>query len=533
MCRGNPRGALSRTSLTARELWVVGIGLLLLGWAALGMYVAHGGLYSDDWGMAADYRYAHVPRYLNAVAGQADQLGARPLLAVLLPIPAALFGTNPAPGHAVAIVLGVAESVCFFAFLRTLGLRRGDAGAIAALAFLFPWADSIRLWATGSLNSFAVSFALLGVVLSLRAIERPGWGAVRVCSVSLMAASVLTYEMAAGVLLLAGVLYFRRAPRVRAIRWWVGDVLVVGACLVYTALTIARSAPGASQGLHALPTFVRQTSAVLSLSFVPPGLGGTLSHALRGLALALAVGVVVVAVRRVRAGGDAELRTWLFVVLGGALAVCAGYALVLGTYLEPIDAGLGNRVNLVAGFGYVTVVYGLVACAVRVALRTDRSRIAAFAVLLLAIAVGYGVRLGNDAATWDRAASLQRRVLATTEHFAQRVGDVRTLVTFDAPGNAASEVPVFYATWDLTGALQLGLHDRSLMAFPVYTGVRMSCEENGVAFWYQNSGASHAPYQGMYFVDALNGSGMRITSRERCARAQRQFAPGPLDASHA
>jgi hypothetical protein len=55
-----------------------------------------------------------------------------------------------------AIALGVATSVCFYAFLRALSIEPIHAAAIALLSLLFPWSEAARLWPTASINNLAV-----------------------------------------------------------------------------------------------------------------------------------------------------------------------------------------------------------------------------------------------------------------------------------------------------------------------------------------------------------------------------------------
>lgn len=55
-------------------------------------------------------------------------------------------------------LLGVLVAVLLYGVLRTLGVPWFHAGPIAALTFVYPWSDSIRLW--GSANPPPLSIAL-------------------------------------------------------------------------------------------------------------------------------------------------------------------------------------------------------------------------------------------------------------------------------------------------------------------------------------------------------------------------------------
>ena len=138
--------------------------------------------------------------------------GGKPLLALILAAPPALFGGSAVAWLLMAVALGAATSTCFYLVLRTLGLQRIHAGAIPALTLLVPWSSSGRLWATASVNNIAICFFLIGLVVALRALRRPGKDGrgMHAVAVFLYVISVLTYELAATAALVAGTLYLTR-----------------------------------------------------------------------------------------------------------------------------------------------------------------------------------------------------------------------------------------------------------------------------------------------------------------------------------
>ena len=221
------------------EVAVVAGVLSVLAAITFGRHVLDGGFYSDDWGNAAVFRFAESPRFFNAVEEFAGYLGSRPVLAVVLALPHPLFGDHLWAHHVLSLMLGVVSCLCCYLFLRAIPMARIHAGAIACLALVFPWADAIRLWPTASLNTVALDFAFLGAFIALVGIRREGRRSTVALagSAALYALSVLTYEVAGIALLLVGALYLLNAPRSKALRWWAVHAAVVGAALVYTALT--------------------------------------------------------------------------------------------------------------------------------------------------------------------------------------------------------------------------------------------------------------------------------------------------------
>src|SRR3989442_14612892 len=83
-------------------LTVVGLGVLAV--IAFGSHVLHGGLSSDDWAGAADFRESG---YIHGAARSFGSFGARPLMALLQPGRFALLGTSARPHLVLAVALGL------------------------------------------------------------------------------------------------------------------------------------------------------------------------------------------------------------------------------------------------------------------------------------------------------------------------------------------------------------------------------------------------------------------------------------------
>jgi len=500
--------------------------LIALAAFVFGGHVLHGGFYSDDWGNAAEYRFVNAPHYLHAVEGRARDMGSRPLLALLLPAPDAIFGIHAAPQLALALVLGVLTCFLLYFFLRTLGLAPVHSGAIAALVLLFPWADSIRLWATASLNTVALCFGLLGLTVALRSLRRDDRkGSLgHALAIALFVLSILTYEVMALALLLTGLFYRGRAARSRVIRWWLADALAVGLALIYTALTTSKQAGSASHLIHNLPVYARQSLAVLSLSFVPPGVQSTIP---RLLALALAGAAVVVLVRRQRRRPEAETRRLLVLIAGAALAIPCAYAILIDSYVSPLDGGYGNRGNLFAALGYAAMAYGLaLAVAKAVAGSRRRLEVVLASVLVLLIGTGYALRARDDVAAWDRAAALQAELLHGFDRVAPSVPAGTTVVSFGFPGDVEG-APVFNASWDLKGAVLLRT-DQRLQAQPFFQGATLRCLPSGLSMTLPDVDAPIVlRYRRIVFADLRVARAEQIRSRAACLSASRSFPSAP------
>ncbi|TMK26000.1 MAG: hypothetical protein E6G62_03475, partial [Actinobacteria bacterium] len=119
------------------------------------------------------------------------------------------FGSAASPRLALAAAMVVLQATCLYALLRELSVRARDAAAVAALSMIFPFSDSLWLWGVLSLTSLAISAALAGLILALRALRSTGRRALALhaASLALYVASILSYEAFAVAGSLAGLLY--------------------------------------------------------------------------------------------------------------------------------------------------------------------------------------------------------------------------------------------------------------------------------------------------------------------------------------
>jgi hypothetical protein len=460
-----------------REIAVAGVALGLVGVGAFGQSWRRGGFYSDDWGNAAVYANRG---YAGLVHDAHASLGARPILALLLPLPHALFGLNAGAQGAFGVLLGVVACATFYVFLRTLRVDPGTAIVVAALALIFPWADSVRLWPTASVNNVAVILYFAGASVGLRYAGRRGREGLllHLSALLLFVLSILTYETASVAICLTGALYFARTTRRRAASLWGLDVAVATLILVWSAATTrdVRHVATPANVVSDVPRFIREGGTLLTDAILAfPG-----TDELRVVQIVVLLGVVAAiggAARAARAG-DPECAYWLRFTLVAATGVVAAFVVALGSTLHPLDPGTANRVNLFAAYGYAALSYGLVAVACSV---LPLRRHAVWTVtLVLVIATGWFLRVRQDERHWARAAQLQRNVLHQVGAEIRGLPPGSTVLAVAFPAETAPNVPVFAETWDLLGALQIHVSRRIRAAYPIAPHVRVRCLRNGL-----------------------------------------------------
>ena len=527
----------SQRTVGVRETVLALTGFVALGAAVFGRHVAHGGFYADDWSNAALATQGFFP----AVRRAADILGSKPLLAPVLMLPHVIFGTSVWAHLALAVVLASLTSACLYVLLRTLGLGAAPSWTMGGLALLFPWSDSARLWATGSVNNVAVCAYLVGVTVALRGFDARGRKgiALHAAAVTLYAASVLTYEITGAPAVLSVFFYAYYAGWRRALRRWPADLAAVGAALVYSALTTVKfvAPPGAE--LRQVLALGNGARKLLLEAALPVGAPRGVAAALL-VAVASAAALALVGVVRSDGATRRRLRRWLSVLGAGVLAVGAGYAMFIpDTYWVPQRVGLENRVNLLAAIGYAVVLYsaamivGLLAAAAGG--RRGIPPVAVASALSALLAVGYAVKVERDVGRYDRAAALQERLLAVVAR-APRLAAGSAVFAFGSPAEVAPWVPVFSESFDFDGAVKVVRRDDSLVGYPVFAGAVLACgpgRSESCACLHPTPTSPSASPAGVFWygravlVDARTGDSLVVLDRMSCRAAVARLSPGP------
>jgi hypothetical protein len=518
------------------ELAVGALFLVILGLVVFVPHVTHGGFWLDDWSNASAYEFAAHPRYPNTVRSIEDYLGGRPLLALVLPIPHALFGMHSSLHLALALGLGILTSWSFFILLRTLHMPALHAAIISALALLFPWADSLRLWGTAGLNDIAVVLYLLGATLALHAFGTRGTRSTIAHggSVALYVMSVLTYEAASIAALFTGALYFATGSRRRAMRRWAIDVAALLGVLLYSlvATSDARGVASLHDRTADVTKHVRQSVSLLASAIFPVDPGRNVKAVVLGLILA----TMLLAFRRRNDAVWDAYRPWFLALLASVIAIASTYVVFLGKGLYPLSPGRDNRINVFAALPWALLVYSiLMIAAMLFCYRINRgtSSAAVAAALAMLIGIGYVAKVRHDAREWERASDLQQPVLAALRAL-PTIRPGTTIYTFGYPGQVAPEIYVFAKAYDLDGAARVVLDDGSVNAYPIIAPTQMSCGKTriipeGVHFGPDTSSA----YGRTLFLDIPTTTFARIENRKACRTDLRRFKPGPASTDSA
>jgi hypothetical protein len=513
--------AVGRAREMRGEILACAVGFGLLALLLCATHVRRGGFYYDDWSLVALGRFPGAGGLLHSLW---LDYGQRPGQVLYYAALDETFGAAAGPRLALAGAMVVLQATCLYALLRRLALRARDAAVIAALALTFPFSDSVWLWGVLSLTSLAISAALLGVILALRALQSSARRALALhaASLALYVASILSYEAFAVAGCLAGLLYAHVVGLRRARLRWALDVLVIGVTLAFARLALPTdvATPSHTQSLagmihHAGLIVARGArligAAALPVTGVSPWIGA-------GAIASVLVAGAVVWLRLPR--GDvarAELGRWLALAGAGTVAALAAWAVYVPAtdHYLPSLAGTVNRMNAGAAIGIAVLLYSCVVLSTRVLVRLTRLPASAAGLLVgaaaLALGAGYVARSLADARSWDAAAADQRRELADMHRALPSLQPASTVYVFGAPAAVGPGIPVLATTLDLTSAMRVSYSDPRLVGVPIGASATIACGPRGPLV--AGVGAS---YGGAYVLDVAKLKAVRLLDRRQC-----------------
>lgn len=503
--------------------------LLAVGLIAFLPHILHGGLYYDDWQEQAQAHYGGFTHSFDFVLSLNNR---RPVGAAYIAAEFTLFGSHAYLYHLLGTLQWLAVAFLTRAVLRRLGTPPLIALAAAVLVLSFPWVDSVWLPGTGGQVSFSVLALLAGVLLNLRALASSGRAHVllRAAGILCLLAGVLDYELVLPASLVAGGLYFALTPWRRALRAWAIDVVVVAAfAIVFTARAFhllsgidSHTVLSASQQLAHAKLILNQAKALATSTLVP--FGSQRNDVVLGSALLLAAIAAALAFRSGPGPLRSRVRTGILLGAAGGVIIALGYIMLIPAdpYYSPLQVGVGNRVNGLAAVGYGMVVAAVATLAGSLLLAARaRWGIAASTVtagLCVVVAVGYLHKVSVDRAAWRAASDEQQVALADLRAAVPSLAPGSSIVTVGIEQFTAPGVPVFAATWDLSGAAELIYHDDYVPAYPSLAGTDLTCTATEITA----PGDWSAAYPSVVFVDLPKRRATRLAGEKTCVRALAQ-----------
>jgi hypothetical protein len=526
--------------MSGRELVLAWGSLTLVGVLIFAPHIMHGGFYLDDWALIAATQYPpQGPGFANALSFFNELLSScRPVLILFFPLKYVLLGTHTKYILALAVTLAVMVAALAYGVLRILNLPWYHAWLLAGLTLAYPWFDSTRLWDSASPISLAVIFAFAGIWLALIGLSRRSWR-LHGCAAALYLLSMLTYEITLPLIAAMGILYTLRAGWKQARYRWGVDLLMVLAAGLWSRLHTPREISTLSGNIEHLGEITTQGGELLGRSLIPLGLQPHTTLALLVLMTIFVVGVVAYRAFPSLRGNQQGwgLLNWLRLAAAGLLIAALGWVMFVPAdpYYTPSIFGFTNRVNGMAGFGLIMVVYaslGIIGSLIG-SLLPKRSVVTLAVTLSLGLALGaaYIHVLERHGRLWDAAYRTENQMTAKIQSTFPRLPHGTTLFASNYPAYQTLGVPIFAVSWDLNGRIKLLYEDSSLRAFPVTTELGYFCEDGGIQ--PGDAGAAGetlemARYGTARLLDLQTGEWSVPRNRRQCLADQDRFVPGPL-----
>ena len=507
---------------------------------AFGPYVRGGTFISDDWSTVDGYRHYESGGAAALVRSLKLVFGGRPLLPYVLTAFPTILGTrHPSYFLAASIVLAVVTAALFATLLMTLKLPTWLAVGAGALALVFPWSDSTRLWPAVAANNVAVCLMFAAFIVGVRNARRPdglvalAWESV---AAAMLCASVLTYELTVGVAALAGIAYFLVLPRRSALwRWLLNALAALGGALYSALATTKTSAPWQDWVRH-LRTVSLDAARLELRAVIPFGVPNRVR-----LLVLVVVAAFVVAKWRSADGRMRRAINWSagLMAAGWPITIIGIAPTVPTAWFTPLSDTLDNRGNLVAMYGPIVTVLGLASLVVALTKHRFRGEAHAAAlagcVVLVAIGGQYMQRIGDDTKLWLTAAKERAFVVGRVAETIPSLPPDHVVYVTGQRGLVSRALPVFADSWDLGSALRLRYDDRTLRAYSVFAGAHFVCDPDGMRpkvlpglHWDQSERGPltytspyvgrdrGAPYGHITFVDVRTDQRFDVVDRATC-----------------
>ena len=503
---------------------------------AFGPHIRHGGFYMDDWSnAAASLQPPGSPDFGSALETYVDATIYRPVLVVYVPFTYLVFGMHMHYHLAWAVALSVLAVALFYGVLRTLGVPWIHALLIGALALVFPWSDSTRLWVTADQITLSITFAAAGILVALVGLNRGSWRW-HACAVVLYVLSILSYEVTLPLIACVGVLYCFRAGWRAARMRWLADLVAAVAAGIWVGAHTTRTASGLEGNFEHLKQIVEGGETLLGRSGLPLGAPHTTLVLLATVAI---LGAGVIAYRwfpdRFAEGRKWGLREWLFLAFGGLAIAALGWVIFIPAdpYYTPTIYGETNRVNGLAAFGIVPFYYGTfgVLGTLIAQVRVEVRWIAASVTVLLGIALlmSYTHVLRRHIEIWDVAYTAERVAISQLQKQIPRLPHGTTVFGSSYPANQAPGVPILATTWDFDGMVKMEYNDSTLSAYPILPGRRVGCRDAGVTLEKEEGDVEvTVPYGSIRLLNLRSGRHSAPRSQRECRRVADSYVPGPL-----
>jgi hypothetical protein len=479
-------------------------GLLVVALVGYLWYLRNGGLYSDDWSIISDTLHPAKGGWWGSVEALWDRASYRPLSVAYYPVVYGILGYHATLELLWSVAVTFAFVALLFAVLRRVGIPAIHAFAISALVLVAPDGDSVVLWPSAAPIRFAGALYLGGLLVALAALRTADVRRARrrhAVALLLYLGSIWTYELTAA-LVGAGLLVYLTvaAPR-RALKHWAADMVVAALAMAWTLTQTPKHVMTLQQQIDHARLIGHQLWDMYGGIAAPGWLPGHLA-AILTIVLGVAALVAVVLMWRGRLAGDgfSEARRW---AITGAIAfvyVIAAYVVFAPAdfYYSPAAVNFGNRVNGIGIAPLILLGYAAVMVLATLVLAKRPRWLRAATALAVVYAVGmflhHNSGLRDHQELYVKAWNQEQAVIGQLRTLLPKPPSNSYIITTGVAPEVARDLPVFYSTWDLQGAVRGIYEDGSLAAYNAFNGLQ--CTAQGIVI----PGGMPAQYNDKTFI---------------------------------
>ena len=438
-------------------------------------YSFHAGFLYDDWASAAGYKF-HVGLFTSY----------RPGFVIWEGLIVRLFQTSPFGYYLSLAVLMTALAVMAVVTLDGLGFPPLASVAVGLLTVVAPTADSLGLWWTASQMSLAMVLGLAAIAAGSKWINRSRHpGVFMGASLILLVAAILTYEAVAPIALLPLALFAFARERRRVLAWSVPGIATAAVAALFM---FTRAVSPNHKTARPLSQYPSRTWALVRSGTTTFGHHLVGFFSLKDVAVAVVVAVIGTAGWRLSdRRPDVTRARWPWLA-ASALACLASTYIAWGSYIPaddyylPGQFGIGNRINLLSQFFFLTAVVLVLVTIVRV---TSRKTLAAAIGIVFAAGLfglvwaSYLGQTHRDQSSYLFATAQRHTVLADVKTLLPHIKDGDEILLAGYHLTASPQwVPVLSAEWDTTGALDLLYGNGTITGQPVSSS--LGCSAHGL-----------------------------------------------------
>lgn len=492
--------------------------IILVGMISVIPYMQKIGFYSDDWSFLSMFHFVKSQNVIDLfIAANTPNTFMRPVQNFYDAALFAAFGLNPLGYQIVNGIVVIAIAVLFYKVLQLLKAPRILTIMIPLIYLLMPNFVTDRFWYAAFQANLSVLFYFFSLLaglksLSVKTVDTFRW---KVASIVSMVLSILSYEVVTPFYLINIIIFwfYNNSAKRSSLNAIIQErnksvfifvtLIAFAYSLAFKALTTIRlesTGRGPSYyANHALDVIGKAFHVnFVTLGVNLPAVWLDMIHSSESYSLLIASGAVGIAVtayllivafkKKAHMPGK-KLLSFMMVI--GLPIFILGYTIFFtNSNVGFSPTGVENRVAIAAGIGLTLIIVGGIGCISHLLLPTKLYKVVFSATIGIMCAGGY-LYINTIALYWEAAYQEQTEIVGEINRKLPQVPQ-GSIVFLDGVCPYVGPAPIFEASWDLKGVLQMQYDDPTIQADVVTPKVQVGA--NGITTHVYNTYTTY-PYK--------------------------------------